>query len=801
MAEVAGEVKLVLSADGTSWSAAIDQAQRNLNKLKGSTAEVGKVTRAEMTEARHAIHLVGSEIGIELPRAIQGFVAKLPGVAEVMASAFSAAAIVGIGMALFEAGKKVVEFIEKTKKASEEARRATERLIESRHLATLELEASTAKIEEQIAKLEKKPGDGLKLGLAEARVEAEKLAHSLRSDVEELQKLVETKLSANWFMGAVTGAAGNQGTLDQIDKYGEKLAEIAHITDPAKRTEEMKEFTGGRLVALHEEIAARERLQELLTKSKAAPLGEADLGEFQKLSDRFKTGVLNGNDQTKALTALKAFHDSVQEQYDFAAATEEHMTAQQELGRDQAEKDRADAAKEALEALKRQTAERMAVIEQDLAEEKTMHAMTLEEERTFLLKRYMAGTNLADPINDLIQRRIAPLSQQIFKKQASDAKEWLIMMTELQRESDRAAGQNNPFAPDREQSRNLGETESARMAALHDRPELLRQIAAAQEELNASEAVATGRMEKSTEEILKQTNVLARLRYELGELEGKRAAVAALPRELYTPGMNPEVLQNDIIRKRAEIQAAEQTLQYQTERDTFGSEMRQLFMDWTRRATDLRGTMASIFDQSISTVNNAIVKTLVDPYHRGDWKAAGKSIFAGIAGTGLSAAEGSILKAFGFGSNKLGTQQNPMWIRYAGTPVGAAGGQVINSLLGSTSTTAASSVGSGVGKVLGALISSIPFMAEGGPLDTGMPAIVGERGPELFVPSGSGKIVPNNALGGMTHVWNIDARGSSDPAAVRFAVQRGILEAAPRIAAGSIAASRDLAARKPIMAR
>jgi hypothetical protein len=106
-----------------------------------------------------------------------------------------------------------------------------------------------------------------------------------------------------------------------------------------------------------------------------------------------------------------------------------------------------------------------------------------------------------------------------------------------------------------------------------------------------------------------------------------------------------------------------------------------------------------------------------------------------------------------------------------------------------------------VGKVLGTLVSAIPFMAEGGSLDTGMPAIVGERGPELFVPSGSGRIIPNDALGGMTHVWNIDARGSSDPAAVRFAVQRGILEAAPRIAAGSIAASRDMAARKPTLAR
>ena len=38
--------------------------------------------------------------------------------------------------------------------------------------------------------------------------------------------------------------------------------------------------------------------------------------------------------------------------------------------------------------------------------------------------------------------------------------------------------------------------------------------------------------------------------------------------------------------------------------------------------------------------------------------------------------------------------------------------------------------------------------ANGGPVSTGTPYMVGERGPELFVPNNSGKIVPNHALGG-----------------------------------------------------
>ena len=40
------------------------------------------------------------------------------------------------------------------------------------------------------------------------------------------------------------------------------------------------------------------------------------------------------------------------------------------------------------------------------------------------------------------------------------------------------------------------------------------------------------------------------------------------------------------------------------------------------------------------------------------------------------------------------------------------------------------------------------FKAEGGPVNRGRPYIVGERGPEMFVPNTSGSIVPNNSLGG-----------------------------------------------------
>ena len=53
--------------------------------------------------------------------------------------------------------------------------------------------------------------------------------------------------------------------------------------------------------------------------------------------------------------------------------------------------------------------------------------------------------------------------------------------------------------------------------------------------------------------------------------------------------------------------------------------------------------------------------------------------------------------------------------------------------------------------------------ANGGKPPVGKPSIVGEKGPELFVPGTSGTIIPNNKLGGSTNniVVNVDASGSA----------------------------------------
>ena len=71
-------------------------------------------------------------------------------------------------------------------------------------------------------------------------------------------------------------------------------------------------------------------------------------------------------------------------------------------------------------------------------------------------------------------------------------------------------------------------------------------------------------------------------------------------------------------------------------------------------------------------------------------------------------------------------------------------------------------LGGGIGAPVGGFF---PGFANGGPVLGGRPIIVGEKGPELFVPGSNGNIVPNNAMGGNTYQITVQA-GVGDPRAI-----------------------------------
>ena len=91
----------------------------------------------------------------------------------------------------------------------------------------------------------------------------------------------------------------------------------------------------------------------------------------------------------------------------------------------------------------------------------------------------------------------------------------------------------------------------------------------------------------------------------------------------------------------------------------------------------------------------------------------------------------------------------------------------------------------GSGFNLAGLFGGTPTRATGGPVYAGNPTLVGERGPEVFVPSGPGRIVPNSQVGGssVTFAPVIDARGADVAAVARLeqSMQRLAADIVPAI--------------------
>lgn len=80
----------------------------------------------EQRQASQAAQLLASRLGISLPQSVRTFIVGLRGIAPALAAAFNASAIIAIGLALFEAGKGLYNWIAGTKEAEESTKKLKE---------------------------------------------------------------------------------------------------------------------------------------------------------------------------------------------------------------------------------------------------------------------------------------------------------------------------------------------------------------------------------------------------------------------------------------------------------------------------------------------------------------------------------------------------------------------------------------------------------------------------------------------------------------------------------------------------
>ena len=126
--------------------------------------------------------------------------------------------------------------------------------------------------------------------------------------------------------------------------------------------------------------------------------------------------------------------------------------------------------------------------------------------------------------------------------------------------------------------------------------------------------------------------------------------------------------------------------------------------------------------QSFTNFGNAIAAALA----KMSAQIIAENLFGGSGSGGSGGLSGMISMLFGGGGMSGGTSSGGL-------------GSLFGSLFGGGTDAAAA----GGGADFSAALGSIAFMASGGPTDSNTPYIVGEQGPELFIPQNAGTIVPN----------------------------------------------------------
>lgn len=96
--------------------------------------------------------------------------------------------------------------------------------------------------------------------------------------------------------------------------------------------------------------------------------------------------------------------------------------------------------------------------------------------------------------------------------------------------------------------------------------------------------------------------------------------------------------------------------------------------------------------------------------------------------------------------------------------------EVVKSIF-STINKAESGGGFEIGDMFSILTSFLGFLAEGGPAKSNQPYIVGERGPELFIPRTAGEVIPNHWLKHIQHYTNWDSQFRASGGSVKAIAQ------------------------------
>lgn len=209
-----GTAKFIADADATN--AKIRQfTQQSRNSMVATTTVVREMNG----------HILNSN------RAVARFLSDTLGLGPAMQAIFPLAGGIAFGAMAVDLGVKVGEFFKKMQEAPARVATAFRELNAPLKATNDQLVLTNARLDEDIAKLEGRRQNTLRSALADAVVEADKLADSLDKDLEKLNKLLKDE-SHNKFMQALFGAPGAGNDLAEF--FGNRRDDIAAINAAAE---------------------------------------------------------------------------------------------------------------------------------------------------------------------------------------------------------------------------------------------------------------------------------------------------------------------------------------------------------------------------------------------------------------------------------------------------------------------------------------------------------------------------------------------------------------------------------------
>lgn len=701
-------------------------------------------------------------------RAVENFLAKTLGLGSVLQNLFPLVGGIAFVQILVEAGEKLYEMTQKAEESSKALKAAMDDAHAKTQVTIDDLAIQADKIQLSIDKLSGHPGNGLQLGLDEAKKAADDLLASLQSDRKEMEALFkETHVSSvdAW----LSGSNPTGGEEKDIKARRDALEKSLKDTNDSYNKQAAGATTDDAMKAI--EKARRDALSKVLSGAITSINGErGDLVKGNTVIEADRSGspvarVTNQNDAR--IGQLDYFRNQVQSQLDLMNARNRvgDLTGQEQTLK--GGKDSAGIAKTAAEEQRQQWSTQ-------LKEQQKNGDMTIAQEREFWLARLQVmqagSSNYLFAYDKFLDST---------KKQAEQQRKQL---DDLRKANDEASKQQtdallkalNPGAI--AQSRGIVNASNS-SRRLHD----------AQTRAGYSGAESDINFQRQTKQITEldaamqlQALHTAEYRQQLAQLQAQLAAVKDEDQdaEAKRNGYKAQIVDLD---SRRASQTNQDRLATWDGSTSGTSGAKGALDEFVRSTRDAATQMRTITESVLHGLNDNLSSAIVGD--QTNWAGTFRGIGKQVANTGLEKVEGSVLGAFGLGGKPDGSASNPLNVRVVdgtGVPSGLV------SLIGSGGKTDS---GGGFGGFLSSAVGLIPGFANGGTIAPGTLAMVGEQGPELAIGGGSGtRIIPNHqlsSLGGDTHNWSIDARGSNDPAATEAAVRRGIAAATPHIIAAS----------------